>query len=90
MTQLKGTGRNSRDLVSPKVITDGQWHHVGLTWDGTNRVLYMDDAEVAQDTQSTPTGVHRRSQRSAAALAPGTFWSGLIDDVRLSDRPVQP
>ena len=88
-TQLKGTGRNSRDLVSPKVITDGQWHHVGLTWDGTNRVLYVDDTQVAQDTQSTPTGT-TGGLTIGSALTPGTFWSGLIDGVRLSTRAVKP
>ena len=49
-------GAASQNLASQKVITDGQWHHVGLTWDGTNRVLYVDDTEVARDTQGTPIG----------------------------------
>jgi hypothetical protein len=40
--------------LSPKaprsevVITDGDWHRVGLVWDGTNRVLYVDDVAVAE------------------------------------------
>jgi len=91
MTQLKETGRKSKDLVSQKVITDGQWHHVGLTWDGTNRVLYVDDSEVARDTQGALVGSAGGLYIGAgSALAPGTFWSGLIDDVRLSTRAVKP
>jgi len=88
-TQLRQTGRVSRDLVSQTVITDGQWHHVGLTWDGTNRVLYVDDTEVAKDTQTALTGA-TGGLNLGSALAPGTFWSGSIDDVRLSSRAVQP
>jgi L-ascorbate metabolism protein UlaG (beta-lactamase superfamily) len=89
MTQLKETGRKSRDLVAPTIITDGQWHHVGLTWDGSNRVLYVDDAEVARDTQSALIG-STGGLYIGSALAPGTFWSGLIDDVRLSTRGIKP
>ena len=88
-TQFRQTGRNSRDLVSSKVITDGQWHHVGLTWDGSNRVLYVDDTEVARDTQSALTGSTGGLFIGSAQTA-GTFWSGLIDDVRLSTRAVKP
>jgi hypothetical protein len=88
-TQLRQTGRNSRDLISPAVITDGQWHRVGLTWDGSNRVLYVDDTEVARDTQAALTG-STGGLSIGSAQSPGTFWSGLIDDVRLSTRAVKP
>jgi L-ascorbate metabolism protein UlaG (beta-lactamase superfamily) len=91
MTQLKEAGRKSKDLVSQKVITDGQWHHVGLTWDGANRVLYVDDAEVARDTQAALVGAAGGLYiGTGSTLAPGTFWSGLIDDIRLSSRAVKP
>jgi L-ascorbate metabolism protein UlaG (beta-lactamase superfamily) len=88
-TQLCQSGRMARDLMSPVVITDGQWHRVGLTWDGTNRVLYVDGTEVARDTQGTLVG-STGDVCIGSALAGGTFWFGLIDDVRLSRRAVQP
>ncbi len=40
----------SRPLQSQTVITDGGWHRVGQVWDGTNRILYVDDIEVASHT----------------------------------------
>jgi hypothetical protein len=89
MTQLKSGGRKSVDLVSQKVITDGQWHRVGITWDGTSRVLYVDGAEVARDTPAGLTG-SSAGLNLGSALAAGSFWSGLIDDVRLSSRAVKP
>ena len=75
-------------LVSESVITDGQWHHVGFVWDGAYRSLYVDGTEVARDTtaqnplQSATGGLYIGAGRNLDA---GTFFSGLIDDVRIYD-----
>ena len=50
MTELRSSGRFGGPLYSQTVIADGDWHHVGLTCDGSNRILYVDDVEVARDT----------------------------------------
>lgn len=91
MTELRGSGRNGKPLPSSAVITDGAWHRVGFVWDGTDRILYVDDAEVARDTQASLTGSAGVMHIGAAStLAAGTFWSGLIEDVRLYNRAVKP
>jgi L-ascorbate metabolism protein UlaG (beta-lactamase superfamily) len=91
LTQLRASGRSSKDLLSAQVVTDGRWHRVGLTWDGASRVLYVDDVEVARDSQGTPVACAGGFYLGAgSALASGAFWSGLIDDVRLYRRAVQP
>jgi len=77
---------------SEAVITDGDWHRVGLVWDGTNRSLYVDDVAVAGDTQ---TGGFEHSAWGlnlgcGADYASTTFWKGLIDDVRIYSRAVRP
>jgi len=78
-------------LLSQTVITDGQWHRIGLTWDGTNRTLYVDDIEAAKDTdtglQSADRGLYFGAGNN---LEPVTFFSGLIDDLRIYDRAVTP
>jgi hypothetical protein len=51
MTELKYDGRTGRALCSQAPNADGDWHRVGLTWDGSNRILYVDDIEV-RDTQA--------------------------------------
>ncbi len=90
-TQLKAGGRSSRDLVCDVGIVDGEWHQVGLTWDGSSRTLYVDSVMAKTDTQgsqaSQTTGLRIGS---AANAEPGTFWSGLIDDVRIYSRVIQP
>jgi hypothetical protein len=89
MTELKGP--QGGPLVSPIVITDGAWHRVGLVWDGSNRILYVDDIEVIRDK----LGVVASSKGSLAIGGPaspaqGGYWSGLIDDVRIYNRAVKP
>ena len=70
-------------------ITDGNWHRIALVWDGTNRILYTDGQEVARDAQpeiAVPDG----SLMIGAGTKAGTFWTGLIDDVRIYNRAVKP
>ena len=90
-TEIKGPGRTGKALKSAKIITDGVWHRVGFVWDGSNRILYVDGVEVARDTQANlPSSSGGLYIGAGASLAPGTFWSGLIDDVRMYDRAVKP
>jgi hypothetical protein len=90
-TDLKSSDRQAKSLVSTTVITDDAWHRVGLVWDGTNRILYVDDVEVARDTQTVLTAsAGGLTIGAGGTLASGTFWSGLIDDVRIYDRAVKP
>lgn len=79
-------------LESDVVITDNQWHRVGLVWDGTLRHLYVDGEEVVSDPDKashmpSPLGLHIGAD---SHLTEGSFWSGLIDDVRIYDRAVTP
>jgi hypothetical protein len=90
-TELKQTGRQGKPLTSLAVITDGTWHRVGFVWDGTNRIFYVDDIEVGTDTQTSLVGsTGGLCIGASSTLAPGSFWSGLIDDVRIYDRAVKP
>ncbi len=80
-------------LVSGSVITDGDWHHIGFVWDGSHRHLYVDGTDVAEDATdilylwSSNGGLNIGCGKN---LEPGSFWSGLIDDVRIYNRAVEP
>jgi len=73
-------------LVSESVITNIQWHHVGLVWDGSYRALYVDGIEVAKDKnaqnplKSADGGLYIGASKD---LDSTSFFSGLIDDVRI-------
>ena len=93
VTELQGPGRSDGPLLSQTIITDGEWHRIGLVWDGSYRHLYMDGAEVANDAAPLSSlkdaygGLHIGAGKS---LDPGSFFSGLIDDVRIYNRVVRP
>ena len=77
--------------LSQAVITDGQWHHIGLVWDGTKRFLYVDDKVVAQDTQVNLSGSGGNLLFGTGSnMEIGTFWTGMIDDVRIYNRAITP
>jgi hypothetical protein len=91
MTELTGPGRNSSPLWSQTVITDGTWHRIGFIWDGSNRTLCVDGVVVAEDTQpsleDSQMGLYIGTGK---AMEPGTYFSGLIDDIRIYNRAVSP
>ena len=84
MTELVGPGRNSRPLRSQTVITDDEWYRIGFVWDGLNRTLYVDDILVAEDTQNNlSNSLSGLNIGCGSNSVVGTFFSGLIDDVRV-------
>jgi hypothetical protein len=91
MTGLTGSGQNARPLYSDVVLTDDQWHRIGLVWDGARRLLCIDGQEAASDEQQglaiSPNGLNIGC---AGNMAPGSFFTGLIDDVRIYRRAVKP
>ena len=93
MTELKGSGRTGGPLLSQTVVTDGDWHRIGFVWDGSYRALYVDGTEVAKDTdpQSHLEAAYGGLYLGAGnSLDAGSFFSGLIDDVRIYDRAITP
>jgi hypothetical protein len=60
-------------------------------WDGSHRTLYVDGGSVAEDTQDGLSGSDSGLYIGCGkAMEAGTYWSGLIDDVRLYNRAVKP
>ena len=81
-------------LVSESVITDDQWHHVCLVFDliALHRYLYVDGIEVAKDSDLV-AGVGSDGGLTIGAdktLDAASFFSGLIDDIRIYNRAVHP
>jgi hypothetical protein len=81
-------------LHSTYVVADGQWHKVSAEWDGVYRRLWADDQEVAKG--ALPMALPPLSWNGTLIigagpnLESGTFLAGLIDDVRIYNRAVQP
>lgn len=83
--------RNGGTLVVNSAFTPtlGVWFHMVFTNDGTTRRLYINGVERANSTSTMDSG-------SSSVLYLGTYddtsldetWNGLIDDVRIYNRPV--
>src|SRR5207248_1885596 len=73
-------------LSSPATVTDNAWHHVALTKDGTNLILYLDGSSVA----STPMTEATYYQGGGIAIgrdgdSSGSYFPGNIDEVAVYD-----
>ncbi len=82
-------GVGGRDIwVTARATKENDW---GFVWDGSHRVLYVDSIMVAEDTQDNLTGSENGLYiGTGKGMEPGTYWSGLIDDVRIYNRVVIP
>ena len=91
MTELTLASRKTGALYSQAVVADGDWHCVGLVWDGLHRTLYVDGIQVAEDTQGGLASAHGAVNIGCGnTMAPGSYYCGLIDDVRIYNRAVKP
>ena len=93
MTFLTDGSPSTTPLICEFVINDGNWHCIAVTWDGSRRRLYADGTKVAEDSGSLANLVSSNTGLNLGAgktLTVGTFWSGLIDDVRIYNREVTP
>jgi len=91
MTELRSGGRLGKALYSDAMIADGTWHRIGFTWDGSNRRLYVDDILVAEDADVSLSDCGGGLNIGCGKLmTSGTFFTGLIDDVRIYNRAVRP
>ncbi|MBN2131122.1 MAG: LamG domain-containing protein, partial [Sedimentisphaerales bacterium] len=89
MTALSSIAGNGVPLFSDVVITDAQWHRIGLVWDGVDRILLVDEQEVARDEQAE-LAIPNASLMIGVGATAGRFYSGQIDDLRIYRRAVKP
>ncbi|UCG59316.1 MAG: MBL fold metallo-hydrolase [Phycisphaerales bacterium] len=93
MTTLTDGGRFTRARVGATVVTGGDWHEIGLVWDGSARHLYVDGSEDAVDTRtlsqlkSCDGGLNFGADN---ALSSPSMFSGLLDEIRIYNRAVTP
>jgi len=78
-------------LTSDAVITDDTWHHVGLVSDGVGKTLYVDGVEVASDASRPVLPLNGDLTLGAGkVLDPDSFFTGLMDDVRIYNQALGP
>jgi hypothetical protein len=78
-------------LTSNLVIADDVWHHIALVTDGAGKCLYVDGLEAACDDQPIiMSSVNGLNIGTGKGLEPDSFFTGLIDDVRIYNQALEP
>ena len=91
MTELQSGGRLTKVLYSDAIVNDGAWHRIAFTWDSSHRRLYIDGVLVAEDTEASLAECYGALNIGCGKdMAAATFFTGLIDDVRIYKRVVKP
>ena len=70
-------------------VNDGNWHHIAGVYDGSKLSMYQDGSCV--DAKSLHGPINRNWKRvliGENAQSPNRYWNGLIDDVRIYNRPL--
>jgi hypothetical protein len=82
-----GTAGNYTFGVTP--VDDGEWHHIGWVYDGTMNYLYLDgEIDATEENSGEITVSSYPLYIGDNSQATGRFWTGLIDDVQIYNRPL--
>jgi hypothetical protein len=78
------TGSVSKTIVGP-VITDNAWHHIVVTDDRTNVIMYVDGVQVATNTSNTAAAFVSSTWRIGAygTGSANENYAGSVDEVAL-------
>jgi hypothetical protein len=83
--KVAGAYKELRAFVDPTFLTDGSWHHVAATYDGSNKTIYLDGSIAASSTNQTGSISFTSAALSVGASlsGPSEYFKGLIDEVRV-------
>jgi len=81
------TGGSCDGVAITPDLTQGKWHHVVMTWDGTTVVPYRDAvAGIADTTIGHALAASDTNLEIGRIPSPYVSWDGQIDDVRIYTR----
>jgi hypothetical protein len=78
------------DALGTAPLGLSEWTHLAMTWDGTALRLYVDGAEVATQPTTATLASSAGAVRIGGNNIASQFFSGLIDEVRIYNRPRTP
>ena len=79
------------NMVGSTNVFDGQWHHIAVVYDGSQKILYVDGRVDAQKAYSQTVSTNNLNVRLGYNTEyPVGQYDGLLDDVRIYDRPLSP
>jgi hypothetical protein len=84
-------GTRDNDIALPS-LTTGQWQHLAVTYSvsGAKKQVYLNGSPGASSTTSIDTLTSTRSGVGIGYASDGGTFDGLVDDVRLYNRALNP
>jgi hypothetical protein len=81
---------NLETVSAPTNLTTGRWYHAVCTWNGSEINLYLNGNHVAKEQTDTSyiTNTQTLFIGRASVNPTSTYFSGLIDDVRIYSYPL--
>ena len=80
------TETESKKVIAERVVSDTDWHHYAITYNGSAIIAYLDGVECAR---VQCTGKIRRDASRAVIIGRnpwGASFDGLMDEIRIYDR----
>ena len=97
MTAWGWGGGNDKSFTLSSPVTNGAWHQVVITYDGTSLVLYVDGVALPSQTATRNTVIDSYGFGIGAVINPGDaggnsggFFNGSIDEVALYTTVLDP
>jgi len=86
-TYNSSAAQDNLQLTTSTHFTDGKWHHVACSYDGTSKSIYVDGNLAATKSYSQTLQTNPAGTAIIGAYGSGTdyFFNGTIDEVRISD-----
>jgi len=88
-----GTSGNNQTFTTTALVGDGRWHHVAISYDYATKTvkLYRDYEKVREGATANPMWLDTGDFRFGGSSGGSTHsFDGWIDEVRLSDRVLEP
>jgi hypothetical protein len=79
----------NNDLSSLRTLAPNTWHHLAVSYDGTNVRLYLDGQREAAAARSLDT-ILNTNGLTIGNRPGGSFWHGQLDEVMLYNRALEP
>ena len=75
------------------MLTAG-WHHIAVLWDGIDEKIYVDDVNISQTAMENGTVIiittTTNTKVDLDTISVAHYFNGLIDEVRIWDKALQP
>ncbi len=82
------TGGAWNSFDAQTVVTDGEWHHIAGTYDGSDFKLYINGKVDAEVSPAKEPDTHDNAFFIGGCDIGGYWMSGTIDEIVLYDRPL--